>query len=80
MGGHFVLNTACIQWHQDSNLRHSTYEFVTITIRLLLPLFYGRGSRVVKVSGRGWPCHEFELNTTKDPPCREAMHVKSVES
>ncbi|GFS84657.1 hypothetical protein TNCV_4607741 [Trichonephila clavipes] len=24
--------------------------------------------------------HEFELSTTKDPPCREAMHVKSVES
>ncbi|GFV05174.1 hypothetical protein TNCV_223871 [Trichonephila clavipes] len=24
--------------------------------------------------------HEFEPNTTKDPPCRGAMHVKSVES
>ncbi|GFU83799.1 hypothetical protein TNCV_1694691 [Trichonephila clavipes] len=25
-------------------------------------------------------CHEFEASTTKDPSCREAMHVKSVES
>ncbi|GFU73570.1 hypothetical protein TNCV_3360101 [Trichonephila clavipes] len=40
----------------------------------------GRGSRVVKVSDSGWPCHEFEPSTTKDPPCRAAMHVKSVES
>ncbi|GFX98522.1 hypothetical protein TNCV_1501001 [Trichonephila clavipes] len=36
----------------------------------------GRGSRGVKVSDRGRPCHEFELSTTKDPPCRAAMHVK----
>ncbi|GFX63878.1 hypothetical protein TNCV_4345931 [Trichonephila clavipes] len=34
----------------------------------------------VKVSDRGLPCHEFEPSTTKDPPCRAAMHVKSVES
>ncbi|GFU08976.1 hypothetical protein TNCV_1318501 [Trichonephila clavipes] len=40
----------------------------------------GSGSRVVKVSDRGWPCDEFEPSTTKDPPCRGAMHVKSVES
>ncbi|GFS71837.1 hypothetical protein TNCV_3715121 [Trichonephila clavipes] len=25
-------------------------------------------------------CHEFEPSTTKDPPCRGKMHVKSVES
>ncbi|GFW90872.1 hypothetical protein TNCV_2418651 [Trichonephila clavipes] len=25
-------------------------------------------------------CHEFEPSTTEDPPCRGAMHVKSVES
>ncbi|GFX84637.1 uncharacterized protein TNCV_724451 [Trichonephila clavipes] len=24
--------------------------------------------------------HEFEPSTTKDPPCRAAMHAKSVES
>ncbi|GFU55656.1 uncharacterized protein TNCV_1649691 [Trichonephila clavipes] len=27
----------------------------------------GRGSRVVQVSDRGWPCHAFEPSTTKDP-------------
>ncbi|GFW58701.1 RNA-directed DNA polymerase from mobile element jockey [Trichonephila clavipes] len=32
------------------------------------------------VSDRGLPCHEFEPSATKDPPCRAAMHVKSVES
>ncbi|GFU91202.1 hypothetical protein TNCV_4925321 [Trichonephila clavipes] len=37
-------------------------------------------NRVVKVSDRGWPCHEFELRTTKTPPWRRAMHVESVES
>ncbi|GFT66013.1 hypothetical protein TNCV_1058871 [Trichonephila clavipes] len=40
----------------------------------------GRGSRVVLVSERGLLCHGFEPSTTKDPPCRAAMHVKSVES
>ncbi|GFX44312.1 hypothetical protein TNCV_1097521 [Trichonephila clavipes] len=40
----------------------------------------GSGGRVVKVKDRGWPCHEFEPNTTKDPSCRAAMHFKSVES
>ncbi|GFT62852.1 hypothetical protein TNCV_1606781 [Trichonephila clavipes] len=40
----------------------------------------GRGNRVVKVSDRGLPGHGFEPSTTKDPPCRAAMHVKSVES
>ncbi|GFX88711.1 hypothetical protein TNCV_4636321 [Trichonephila clavipes] len=40
----------------------------------------GRGRRVVEVSDRGWPCHEFEQSTTKDQPCREAMHFKSIES
>ncbi|GFX47644.1 hypothetical protein TNCV_3016631 [Trichonephila clavipes] len=40
----------------------------------------GRGSRVVKVSDRGWPCHEFEPSATNDPRCREAMHVEYVES
>ncbi|GFS57566.1 uncharacterized protein TNCV_1402191 [Trichonephila clavipes] len=44
------------------------------------PYAEGRGSRVVKVSDRGWPCPELEPSTTKDPLCRAAMHVKSVES
>ncbi|GFX31291.1 uncharacterized protein TNCV_2061101 [Trichonephila clavipes] len=33
-----------------------------------------------KVSERGLPGYEFEPSTTKDPSCRAAMHVKSVES
>ncbi|GFW44559.1 hypothetical protein TNCV_4481051 [Trichonephila clavipes] len=47
---------------------------------MVLDIDGGRGSRVVKVSDRGWLCHEFESSTTKDPPCRGAMHVKSVDS
>ncbi|GFT89402.1 chitotriosidase-1 [Trichonephila clavipes] len=31
------------------------------------------------VSDCGLPCHEFEPSTTKYPPCRAAMHVKSVD-
>ncbi|GFV39833.1 uncharacterized protein TNCV_4144701 [Trichonephila clavipes] len=27
----------------------------------------GRSSQVVQVSDLGWPCHEFEPSTTKDP-------------
>ncbi|GFU70531.1 hypothetical protein TNCV_2511871 [Trichonephila clavipes] len=34
----------------------------------------GRGSRVVKVSDRGWPCHEFVPGPLK------TRHVKCVES
>ncbi|GFX82463.1 hypothetical protein TNCV_2166111 [Trichonephila clavipes] len=41
---------------------------------------YIRGSLMVMVTDRGWPCHEFESSTTKDLPCTEAMHVTSVES
>ncbi|GFW55487.1 hypothetical protein TNCV_118711 [Trichonephila clavipes] len=37
-------------------------------------------SRMVKVSDRGWPCHEIEPSTTKDPPCKAPLYVKSVES
>ncbi|GFW51347.1 hypothetical protein TNCV_3254761 [Trichonephila clavipes] len=41
---------------------------------------FGRGSRVVRVSDHGWSCHEFVPRATKDPPCRGATHVKSIES
>ncbi|GFV50936.1 hypothetical protein TNCV_301971, partial [Trichonephila clavipes] len=54
-----------------------TVDLLRIRIRTELS---GRGSRVVKVSDRGLPCHEFEPSTTKDPPSRAAMHAKSVES
>ncbi|GFU67313.1 hypothetical protein TNCV_3556391 [Trichonephila clavipes] len=48
--------------------------------RTVLPNLWSHGCRVVKVSDRGYPCHEFKLSTTNDPPSRGAMHVKSVES
>ncbi|GFV10394.1 hypothetical protein TNCV_1950451 [Trichonephila clavipes] len=39
-----------------------------------------RGSLVAEVTD-SWPaCQEFELSAAEDPPCREAMHFKSVES
>ncbi|GFW56721.1 hypothetical protein TNCV_4068011 [Trichonephila clavipes] len=41
----------------------------------------GRGSRVVKVSERGWLCPEFEPSTTKDPPkTRRGFFVPQRES
>ncbi|GFW18847.1 hypothetical protein TNCV_5133001 [Trichonephila clavipes] len=39
-----------------------------------------RGSLVVKVMDSWLVCHEFEPSSIEDPPCRGAMHVKSVES
>ncbi|GFW48383.1 hypothetical protein TNCV_1109461 [Trichonephila clavipes] len=36
-----------------------------------------RGSVVVKVTDSWLACHKFEPNTTEDPPCSGAMHVKS---
>ncbi|GFW89979.1 hypothetical protein TNCV_3741651 [Trichonephila clavipes] len=38
----------------------------------------GRRSLVVKITD-SWPvCHELEPSTAEEPPCRGAMHVKSV--
>ncbi|GFU55681.1 hypothetical protein TNCV_1649901 [Trichonephila clavipes] len=46
------------------------------------PFFPLRGLRYPSGQGIGaWQaCHEFKPSTTKDPPCRAAMHVKSVKS
>ncbi|GFY08785.1 hypothetical protein TNCV_4659781 [Trichonephila clavipes] len=42
--------------------------------------FEGPGSPVVKLTN-SWPaCHEFEASTAEVPPCRGAMHAKSIES
>ncbi|GFS86437.1 DDE_3 domain-containing protein [Trichonephila clavipes] len=39
----------------------------------------GRGSRVVKVSDRGLPGHEFEPSTTKDPPSEQCdVNIQSI--
>ncbi|GFW83055.1 uncharacterized protein TNCV_4604821 [Trichonephila clavipes] len=35
---------------------------------------------VAKVTDSWTACHEFDPSAAEDPPCREAMHVKSVES
>ncbi|GFW91575.1 uncharacterized protein TNCV_4499951 [Trichonephila clavipes] len=55
----------------NSVLRYKDYDFQ----KNAWPLYpSGQGIRY-------WlACHEFELSTTKDPPCRAAMHVKSVDS
>ncbi|GFV73384.1 hypothetical protein TNCV_3389011 [Trichonephila clavipes] len=37
-------------------------------------------SLVVIVSGSWLACHGFKTSATEDPPCREVMHVTSVES
>ncbi|GFT83947.1 hypothetical protein TNCV_2020251 [Trichonephila clavipes] len=48
------------------------------------PSGYGHELVAGLPSGQGigsWQaCHECKSSTTKDPPCRAAMHVKSVES
>ncbi|GFV26891.1 hypothetical protein TNCV_5038291 [Trichonephila clavipes] len=45
---------------------------------------FTRGIVPRQPSGQGigsWlACPEFKPSTTKDPPCRETMHIKSVES
>ncbi|GFV49906.1 hypothetical protein TNCV_1391881 [Trichonephila clavipes] len=46
----------------------------------LFQVSWGHGSQVVKVLDCGWPRHEFEPSTAKDPPCSGAMHIKSVDS
>ncbi|GFW15464.1 hypothetical protein TNCV_4656041 [Trichonephila clavipes] len=40
----------------------------------------GRGSLMVKVSDGGWLVTNSSPVPLKDPPCRRAMQVKSVES
>ncbi|GFX41586.1 hypothetical protein TNCV_3109821 [Trichonephila clavipes] len=63
----------------DVSVIHCSHDPWVATTNLPNSYTYGledsRGNRVIKVT-----CHEFESSTTKDPPCRAAMHVKSVES
>ncbi|GFU36692.1 hypothetical protein TNCV_3311831 [Trichonephila clavipes] len=46
----------------------------------LLLTLSGRGSLMVKETKSWLMCHEFKPTATEDPPCRGAMHVKSVEA
>ncbi|GFU69747.1 uncharacterized protein TNCV_1221351 [Trichonephila clavipes] len=72
------------------NIEISEYSQATKrywTIRDYLKIRYSGNGRAtmekriagLEVSDRGLPCHEFEPSTSKDPPCRAVMHVKSVE-
>ncbi|GFS84497.1 hypothetical protein TNCV_4606761 [Trichonephila clavipes] len=61
--------------HRKNGIRKSNHNPHSSSLKVI-----GRGSRVVKLSDRGWPCQEFDPSTTKDPPCRAAMYVESVES
>ncbi|GFV25191.1 hypothetical protein TNCV_2565751 [Trichonephila clavipes] len=68
------------EWMRMLSLAHPTQGFHNISISPRQDDTWGCGSQVVKVSDRGWPCHEFEPTTTKESPSREEMHVESVES
>ncbi|GFT54578.1 hypothetical protein TNCV_344631 [Trichonephila clavipes] len=71
-----ILHTAQQPKHSDMSVRF----YIPFSFTLPFTDICDRGSLMVWVSDRGLPCHEFEPSTTKDPPCRAAMHVKSVES
>ncbi|GFV66996.1 hypothetical protein TNCV_356821 [Trichonephila clavipes] len=76
--GSLVVST-CDQ--TESRLSSEDVQYRSaIPLSICSILIDGRGSRVVKVSDCGWPCHEFKPSTTKDPLCRGEMHIKSVES
>ncbi|GFW52798.1 hypothetical protein TNCV_2393771 [Trichonephila clavipes] len=50
----------------------------TLLSTRIIPELKGRGSRVVWVSDRGLPCHEFEPSTTKDPPSKGKNQHKEM--
>ncbi|GFV22320.1 hypothetical protein TNCV_3923801 [Trichonephila clavipes] len=54
-----------------------TVTYVTFT--MVTPLLRVAVEKV-KVMNSWLACHEFEPSTTENPPCWEAMHVKTVES
>ncbi|GFW75653.1 hypothetical protein TNCV_4428361 [Trichonephila clavipes] len=53
---------------------------MTIISMFLARIKRSRGSLVVNVTNSWLAFHEFEPSTMEDPPCRVAMHVKTVES
>ncbi|GFU94857.1 transposable element Tcb2 transposase [Trichonephila clavipes] len=63
----------------------SDFSFIALSTSLLNYLrAFGDGPVAGVPGGQGiesWlACLEFESSATKDPPCRAAMHVKSIES
>ncbi|GFY14591.1 hypothetical protein TNCV_4827951 [Trichonephila clavipes] len=58
---------------------------------LIISFYLRRTSNLIILNSRhvtvgfkvtdSWPtCHEFKPSSSEDPPCRVAMHVKSVEA
>ncbi|GFT85574.1 uncharacterized protein TNCV_4253001 [Trichonephila clavipes] len=69
---------ACEQPKQRKNMKRSLPKSTTDAYQHYLPPECG--SLVIKVTDSWSACQKFEPNTTKDPPCRGEMHVKSVQS
>ncbi|GFW23975.1 hypothetical protein TNCV_4950211 [Trichonephila clavipes] len=59
---------ASLQWHQNSNLKQNSHEFMTMTTRQpLLHYPCGRGCLEVKVTDSSLACHDFKPSTAEDP-------------
>ncbi|GFV45661.1 uncharacterized protein TNCV_2739371 [Trichonephila clavipes] len=69
------------EYEQLGHMREMTLENDNPKMNYFLPHrdVYRPEKSTTKVSDRGLLCHGFEPCTTKDPPCRAAMHVKSVD-
>ncbi|GFT62119.1 hypothetical protein TNCV_3812701 [Trichonephila clavipes] len=57
-----------------SRIQNTTFVMPNITDYPDMGLRTVLTVRMPKVSDRGLPCHKFEPSTTKDPPCKAAMH------
>ncbi|GFX73498.1 hypothetical protein TNCV_3403091 [Trichonephila clavipes] len=63
---------ASIESFRSTELRPWIHRQRVISSRQVpLKTQWCRGSRVVKVSDRDWPCHEFKPSTIKDPRVEE---------
>ncbi|GFS81611.1 hypothetical protein TNCV_2440411 [Trichonephila clavipes] len=69
-----TAETVCKRLYESSRFTKVISEHTDV---ISLKTLQGHGSRVV--SDRGLPCQEFKLGSTKGPPFRAAMNVKSVE-
>ncbi|GFX83128.1 hypothetical protein TNCV_4987221 [Trichonephila clavipes] len=68
-------NTVDKGWHKREAEGHKLpISFIQVYFDYMPDLPSGQGI------GSCLACHKFEPGTTKDPPCRGRMHVKSVKS
>ncbi|GFU74230.1 hypothetical protein TNCV_4168211 [Trichonephila clavipes] len=76
-------------WNENNIAPSGFHLFPALKVALLGRSIQKNAKALCKIPWRlRWPsgqgigswqaCHEFVLSTTKDPPCREAMHVKSL--